>query len=158
MSDGTFYSFHASVGSAIATELGITTNGGGVAIFMYRGNSWRGFALAVPISSFGDLKIGRIYNENTLMWKEYAAKNDLPIKETGYYHFEGIAAGESVLTPIVYTKSYTGNPYVILVNASGNGFAVLAAGARTSTGFNLQAYNPTSGSINVDARWFTIEL
>lgn len=99
-----------------------------------------------------------VSNGDVFTWKEYATKNDLPIKETGYYHFEGIAAGQSMMVPIEYTKSYTGNPYVMLVNASGNGFAVLVAGARTSTGFNLQAYNPTSGAINVDARWFTVEL
>lgn len=75
MSDGTFYSFAVSTGYAIATELGITVSGGGAAIFVYRNNSWRGFAIAIPITSFGNMHIGRISAENTLKWVKYATES-----------------------------------------------------------------------------------
>lgn len=72
MDDNTFFAFSVSKGYAIATELGITGDNGGAAIFVCRNNSWRGFAIAIPISSFGNLQVGYIYMENTIKWAKYA--------------------------------------------------------------------------------------
>lgn len=75
MTDDTFFAFFVATGHTIADELGITGSGGGASIFIFRGNSWRGFALAVPLYSFGNLQVGHIYTENTIKWAKYAKES-----------------------------------------------------------------------------------